>query len=132
METRNTVQRELVLNAVRTLGCHPTADQVYEFVSKSNPTISRATVYRNLNRLAETGQLTKCPVTEGADRFDHNLHKHAHGICKSCGNAFDIDLDFSETINGILHSNPEKSHGFEVIGYEMIFNGICPDCNDKL
>ena len=53
--SRNTIQRQLVLSAVRQLQNHPTADEVYQKVQKSCPTISRATVYRNLKLLAEEG-----------------------------------------------------------------------------
>lgn len=128
METRNTIQREIVLNAVRSLKCHPTASQVYEYVSKENPTISRATVYRNLNRLVETGHLLKFPVTNGADRYDHTLHEHEHAICERCGNTYDIDLDFSQAIYGLINKNPEKTHGFKVDECEIVFKGICPEC----
>ena len=51
--SRNTIQRQLVLSAVRQLQNHPTADEVYQEVQKNCPTISRATVYRNLKLLAE-------------------------------------------------------------------------------
>lgn len=43
--SRNTIQRQLVLSAVRQLQNHPTADEVYQEVQKNCPTISRATVY---------------------------------------------------------------------------------------
>ena len=52
--SRNTIQRQLVLSAVRQLQNHPTADEVYQKVQKSCPTISRATVYRNLKLLANS------------------------------------------------------------------------------
>ena len=55
--SRNTIQRQLVLSAVRQLQNHPTADEVYQEVQKNCPTISRATVYRNLKLLAEEGEI---------------------------------------------------------------------------
>ena len=51
MVRRNTIQCSLVFEAVNTLKCHATADEIYDAIVKQNPTISRATVYRNLNRL---------------------------------------------------------------------------------
>ena len=48
MERRNTIQKQLVLEAVAQLHNHPTAEQVYAQVVKEHPTISKATVYRNL------------------------------------------------------------------------------------
>ena len=55
MKTRNTIQRALVLEAVNRLQCHATADEIYAEIAKEHPHISRATVYRNLNLLAELG-----------------------------------------------------------------------------
>ena len=59
MQERNTVQRQLVYRAVQDLACHPTAEEVYGKVVSTHPSISKGTVYRNLNRLAETGMLRK-------------------------------------------------------------------------
>ena len=50
--SRNTIQRALVLEAVRSLHNHPTSADVYEAVRRTYPNISRATVYRNLGVLA--------------------------------------------------------------------------------
>ena len=52
---RNTIQCTLVLETVNKLPGHVTADEIYEAIAKEHPTISRATVYRNLNRLSQTG-----------------------------------------------------------------------------
>ena len=67
MERRQTRQRQLVLNAVHTLK-HPTADEVYAAVADAQPPVGRATVYRNLNLLAEQGEIRRIETGE-ADRF---------------------------------------------------------------
>ncbi|WP_419550310.1 transcriptional repressor, partial [Paratractidigestivibacter faecalis] len=46
MAGRNTVQREIILEELRGLANHPTADEVYESVHAKHPSISKATVYR--------------------------------------------------------------------------------------
>lgn len=56
MQTRNTVQRQIVLQAVLRMHDHPTADTVYAAVAADHPSISKATVYRNLNQLASQGR----------------------------------------------------------------------------
>ena len=68
--TRNTRQRALVLEAVRSLHNHPTSADVYDAVREKHPSISRATVYRNLNVLTEQGEVLHIPVAGGADRYD--------------------------------------------------------------
>lgn len=47
MIPRTTIQKELVLDAVKQLHNHATADEVYELVQSAHPNISKGTVYRN-------------------------------------------------------------------------------------
>ena len=54
---RNTIQRTLVLEAVNRLRFHPTAEEIYDDVIREHPHISKATVYRNLNQLAEDREI---------------------------------------------------------------------------
>ena len=56
VQRRNTRQRKLVLDAVRQSYNHPTADEIYNAVRAQDDKISRGTVYRNLNLLADAGR----------------------------------------------------------------------------
>lgn len=53
MERRNTVQKDLVRNAVLTMKRHVTAEEVYEYVRQEHHGIGKGTVYRNLGILSE-------------------------------------------------------------------------------
>ncbi len=124
MDKRNTIQKKLVLEAVRELGCHATADEIYNKISELHPAISKGTVYRNLSVLAEEGEIRKVELPDGAARFDHTTVKHYHVRCDRCGRVFDVDMD-------LIPDVPEKikdTHGFEFIDYDIVFRGICPDC----
>ena len=61
MAKRNTIQRQLVIAAVRFLADHPTAEEVYDRITMEYPDISKGTVYRNLNSLVESGLLSRFP-----------------------------------------------------------------------
>ena len=76
MQTRNTIQRQIVLQAVNQMHNHPTADAIYAVIAAQHPTISKATVYRNLNQLAAQGEILRVPVPTGADHFDFNIKPH--------------------------------------------------------
>ena len=56
---RMTHQRRLILDELKKLKTHPTADEIYVIVRKKMPRISLGTVYRNLEILSETGQIIK-------------------------------------------------------------------------
>ena len=124
MTRHNTIQRSLVLDVVNRLKSHATADEVYAEVAATHPNISKATVYRNLNLLSEMGMIRKLEIPGGADRFDHICKEHCHVKCEKCGRVFDIDIPY---IDG-LDNRVENRNGFELTGYDILFRGICPDC----
>ena len=124
MMRRQTIQRSLVLKAVNKLQCHATADEIYEEIIKEHPNVSRATVYRNLNLLSETGHIRKIEIPGGADCFDHLCHDHCHVKCEKCGRIFDVDTEY---VTG-LEKNIRNDRGFSFTGYDIIFRGICPNC----
>ncbi len=121
---RNTVQRSVVLDAVLCLKNHPTAEQVYNEISKRHPSISRATVYRNLNNLAEDGEIGKIDVLTHACHFDHLISPHYHAKCNICHRLFDVEMDY---ISDLEHS-VKSSDGFVFLGHTMVFSGICSQC----
>lgn len=120
---RNTVQRALVLEAVRSLHNHPTSADVYEEVRKKHPSISRATVYRNLGVLADKGEVLHIPVAGGADRYDFRCDCHFHAICDKCGAVYDVEMPHADLLSQVT-----DTHGFHVQAYDLIFHGTCPDC----
>lgn len=124
MIRRTTIQKELVFDAVRQLHNHPTADEVYEMLHSTHPNISKGTVYRNLNRLAAEGKIRKLEIPDGPDRFDHICTNHYHIHCCKCGRAFDVDM---EEVSGLIDKVKDKQ-GFDFLDYDIIFKGICPDC----
>ena len=73
---RNTIQKDLVRNAVYEMKRHVTANEVYEFIKEEYPTIGKGTVYRNLDILVEEGALRKVEVPDGPNRFDFTLKNH--------------------------------------------------------
>ena len=118
---RNTVQRTLVLETVRSLHNHPTADEVFETVQARCPGISRGTVYRNLNNLAADGDILRVQVANAPDRYDFTINPHAHFRCKTCGKVFDFTLPQSIFTSGDFE-------GFRVEDYQLVLCGTCPNC----
>jgi len=123
---RNTVQRQLILDAVKELNIHATAEQVFEYIIRKHPSVSKATVYRNLSRMAELGDLLNIGIFYGSAHYDHNCHEHYHFICESCKRVFDVDGKFSEIINKI-----EKNDGFNITSCRISFSGLCSYCKIK-
>ena len=122
--TRNTVQRALVLDAVRSLHNHPTSADVYEVVRAQHPNISRATVYRNLSVLAAKGDIIRVEMADGADRYDFRNTPHCHATCRACGGVFDVEVSASFDPT----ADVSDAHGFAIEGCDVMFEGLCPAC----
>lgn len=122
--TRNTLQREIVYQAVLKLKNHPTAEEVYQEIRTEYPFISKATVYRNLKVLAGLGKLAQVTVPNGADGYDHQTHGHFHMHCTECGRLSDICMKEMPPLETLV----EDSDGYVITGCEFMVNGICPEC----
>ena len=124
---RMTRQRQVILDAIREVRTHPTADEVHQMVRRYLPRISLATVYRNLEALSERGLLQKLELAGTQRRFDGNTHKHYHVRCIRCGRTDDLPL----APLGGLHSRAEEASGYEVRDHRLEFLGLCPGCREK-
>ena len=127
MVKRNTIQKQIVLDMVKELRNHPTADEVFGAIALKHPSISRGTVYRNLNSLVDDGALRKIKVPDAADRFDHFLEPHYHIKCTKCGKFEDLMIPYKKDII----ENVSKYTDYQVQDYEIVFYGVCSSCNEK-
>mgnify|MGYP002396488182 CR=1 FL=1 len=121
---RTSKQREAVKEAVNRLGCHPSADAVYEEVRKIMPGISLGTVYRNLRLLSETGELVALDVAGTACRYDACVDDHYHFRCERCGKLVDVIV----SIDPDLDLRVEQTTGLRVRCHVVEFRGLCKAC----
>lgn len=122
-------QREDVLNAIKELKNHPTAEEIYEKVKDYNSTASRGTVYRNLKNLVCDGVITKISRTEGPNRYDLVTIPHHHLICSKCGKVFDFKYDFNEDK---IKESIKNQIGINVDINSFSLQTICSECKNKL
>ncbi len=120
----NTNQRRVIIEELRKLDSHPTADELYEIVRRKLPRISLGTVYRNLEALAEFGEIWKLEFAGKQKRFDGNTEKHSHLRCTVCGNVEDIDIPGSERLDAELN----KLLGGRIRTGRIEFYGYCKEC----
>ena len=121
---RNTVQRQVVLEELRNLAWHPTAAELYELARRRVPKISLATVYRNLEVLAQMGVIRKVMVGGAETRFDGDVDRHYHVCCVHCGRVDDARGAPDDLVKGDV----ESLNGYEIVGFRLHFLGICPAC----
>lgn len=117
-------QREAVMNYLRSTTSHPTAETVYLKIREEFPKISLGTVYRNLNLLAEQGEILRLRCGDGVEHFDATTEPHNHFICRTCGSVLDLQMKSIERIDEIAAENFPG----EIDGHEIYFYGTCHRC----
>ena len=122
-EKRKTIQQELIYDAVEKLNIHATSEQVVAYLAEKHPTIGRATIYRNLGYMAETGDLLKICSFYGTTHYDHNCHEHYHFVCNNCKKVFDVEGNLSDVLERICDTK-----GFDIHECNISFSGLCWDC----
>lgn len=126
MVRRNTKQRSIVLDAMHKYKGHPSAEDVYDIVHEDNPSISKATVYRNLQTLADENVIKKLEASGRPEvLYDKNVMLHAHAICVSCGHFIDVKIPEEDELEKKVI--PEDD-GFLLLSHEVIFKGLCKEC----
>ncbi len=107
-----------------------TAKEIYEAVCNGETQVNRTTIYRNLDRLCENGDLMrfKEPNQEAwyYQYSAEHIHcdKHMHAQCSVCGKIFHLDKPFIDTFfDGML-----KEYGLDITPSETIILGKCSKC----
>lgn len=122
---RHTIQRDIVHQAILSMPGHVTADMVYEKIHAAHPSISRATVYRNLGMLEAEGRIMRIDVPGGADCFEVRVREHYHIRCARCGKLFDAKLRY---MPNLVELEQAADSEFEICACNLMFVGYCPDC----
>lgn len=125
-QERNTQQKALIADAVRELP-HPTAADVFHRVRDRLPSVSLATVYRVLSRMAEEGQVLRVRFAGGEDVFDRTVCPHCHIRCRVCGRVRDVEL--GEVPRYVPHVLDDQA--FTVEDFHLEFTGICQLCQTR-
>lgn len=87
-----TTQRRTVLEVLVTRSDHPSAEQIFCSVAERLPDVSRATVYRSLETLAQLTLVRRVEHPGSAVRYDGNTEPHHHFLCTRCGSIEDLPL----------------------------------------
>ena len=72
---------------------HPSIEKLYEDIKKDYPSISLATVYKNLNTLLDEGVVVEVNAPNQKSRFDIYEKPHIHVVCEKCGSIEDLGMD---------------------------------------
>lgn len=122
-----TPQRILIYEGIWNAGSHPSVSEIHKFVSLVDPSISLATVYRNLQLFSEIGLVQEMGIKEKSARYDPDVRLHINLVCNRCGNIEDYEHRSLDEIA----LNLGKTMGFLVQSHEFEVRGFCSSCQNK-
>jgi len=124
--TRMTNQKIKIVEYLKSVKTHPTAEQVYKKVKNDLPAISLATVYRNLNAMADNEEIIRFEINKEF-RFDADTCCHQHAVCTNCSRIFDI---FEKEVSEFAMKRFSLK-GFRPDCVRIIYYGLCKDCKGE-
>jgi Fur family peroxide stress response transcriptional regulator len=121
-ELKATHQRLIILEELENLE-HVEIDKLYEHIIIKLPTLSKATLYRNINELVSKDIISEVKISNQKNLYEITKVPHIHLVCNKCNNIIDDMIDISTLLDEIT----KYSH-FKIESSSMIFNGICQKC----
>jgi len=119
-----TFQRMTILSAIEELG-HANVDEIYGKVLETHPTLSLATVYKNIITMVEQGVLVEVPIAGKKSKYELKKEEHLHLVCIECGSVVDRELDeiLAEDTKKIA-----KNSSFALKERQLNLYGVCDKC----
>jgi len=124
---RMTRQKKIILDILRSVKTHPTAEWIYQEARQQIPGLSLGTVYRNLNLLRDNGEIMELNYGSSQSHFDGTAANHYHFQCRECGGVYDLDLPLIKNIE----TKASGINGHQIDGHRLEFYGICAACLDR-
>ena len=123
---RITSQRHAIVDTVFGTDQHFTAEQLLEWAREKDSSVSRATVYRTLPLLTESGLVHEMDFGKDYKIYDPNYADHPnhnHIICDDCDKIVEFESDRLEA----LETEISSKLGFEVNSQQLRINASCEE-----
>jgi Fur family transcriptional regulator, peroxide stress response regulator len=126
-----TQQRLAIFEALASSREHPSAEQLHKAVQRRIPTLSLATVYKNLEALKGIGAVADVNALHEEARYEAALpgsgagQPHHHLVCVACHRILDLHD------SGLDGLRLRDAQGFAVHAVRVQAEGLCPDCQRR-
>ncbi|MHB1089095.1 MAG: Fur family transcriptional regulator [Acidimicrobiales bacterium] len=127
--TRNTAQRREVIEALARVKEFVSAQDLHALIVKSGGQIALATVYTQLKRLVESGEVDAVMSERGESLYRRcvvDAHHH-HLACRVCGAIVEVD---TPELEGWTNAIAEK-FGYRDLRHVLELSGICAQCHAR-
>lgn len=120
-----TQPRLLILDYLDKHRTHPTVDTIYNDLHEHYPSLSRTTVYNNVQTLARCGAIQMLSIDQTHINVDGDTSPHAHLLCRECGQIVDLPLQ------GQLIGDDDATmaiNGHQITEVHQYYRGVCSEC----
>jgi Fur family transcriptional regulator, peroxide stress response regulator len=122
-----THQRQVIYEAVVAMPGHYSPESIFAEVRRRTPSISLATVYKNLRLFVEHGLLREVSPHASTLLVEGNLEPHHHLVCTRCKAVQDIEGDFIDYKKLSRHA----PRGFDLTQPLVEVFGLCRRCGTR-
>ncbi len=102
---------------------HMSVDELYAAIKKKFPSISLATVYKNINAMLDKDFILEVKIPNQKSKYELAKSSHSHVMCERCGKVEDITLD----LHSLTQEAANLTH-YKIKHDALILSGICPNC----
>lgn len=123
-----TPQRMAIYSYLINTKSHPSAETIYKALKPDHPSMSFATVYKNVAALRDAHLIMEFNVGEDSHRYDANTDFHTHLVCRDCHNVYDYygDIHLDQAVSDV-----KGNTDFIIEDPKIIFYGVCKHCLTK-
>jgi len=124
-----TTQREVVAEVIFASPGHLSADDVERRLQERGARVGKATVYRTLDLLAQSGMVSQRDFGEGFRRYERAPGRahHEHLICVRCGKVIEFVNERLERMKALI----AEEYGFRHHHHRLEIFGTCPECQQQ-
>lgn len=115
---RVAIVEELYING------HMNIDDLYKKLLAKFPSISLATIYKNINAMIEKVFLSEVKIPNSKSVYELVKEEHAHLVCSSCGHLEDVSVNSSNII-----TEASTISNFKIDSANIVLTGLCPKCS---
>ena len=115
-----TPQRVIIYQALCELKCHPTVEQVIDFVRLHNPSIATGTIYKTLDTFVKEGLIKKVFTEGDVTRYDEvtSHHHHLHSTDSECIEDYENE-ELDELLADFFKKNAIENYKIESIRLQI-------------
>ncbi len=122
-DLKATIQRTSILKSIDQAG-HINVDEIYEDVKELHPTLSLATIYKNIILMQDNNVIVEVPMNGQKSKYELKKEEHMHLICQVCGKIQDREIR-PEAKEALVVEN------FQLNSSKINLYGVCQSCQNR-